>query len=88
MRFAMLDALPTWARDLTLTLVAALLGWAGSDLVPILRDQGGVAAVVAPVLLVTINAITPQLTHAYGLGRRQEDAATEAADAAGSPPPS
>jgi hypothetical protein len=77
---AMLDALPTWARDLVLMLAAALLGWAGTDLVPILHDQGGTAAVVAPIIVGVINALTPQLTRAYGLGRRPAGDAQDVTD--------
>jgi len=62
-----IDRAPTWARDLGLMLVASLLSWAGSDLVPVLRDKGGAAALAAPALVLVINALSTA-TRAYGRG--------------------
>jgi hypothetical protein len=63
-----LDRLPTWARDLLLMLVAAIAAWMASDVVPGMAGRGGVAAVLAPLLVVGLNAVTT-LTRAYGRGR-------------------
>ncbi len=67
MRPGLLDRVPTWARDLVVGVLAALLGWAGADLVPILHDKGGYAALLAPVVVVLVNALTP-LTKSYNAG--------------------
>lgn len=61
-----LDRLPAWARHLLLMLAASLLAWAGTDLVPLLRDQGGLwAALGVPLVLLLLNAGTG-LTRQYG----------------------
>jgi hypothetical protein len=65
----MLDSLPPLLRHLILVLIASLLTWAGADLVPYLKDMGGVAA-IAGALLTTLVAILTPLTRQYGVGRR------------------
>lgn len=66
MRIGWIDRLPTWARDLVLMIVASLLSWASADLVPLLQDKGGAAALAAPVVVLVVNALTP-ITRAYTL---------------------
>lgn len=63
----LLDRLPTWARDLLLMLVVQLAAWAGTDLVPMLRERGPAANIAAAVLVLVINAVTP-LSRSYNLG--------------------
>lgn len=67
----MLDSLPPLLRHLILVLIASLLTWAGADLVPYLRDMGGVAA-IAGALLTTLVAILTPLTRQYGIGAGQD----------------
>jgi hypothetical protein len=62
-----LDRLPTWARDLLLMLVVQLAAWAGTDVVPMLRERGPAAQIGAAVLVLVINAVTP-LSRSYNLG--------------------
>jgi hypothetical protein len=66
----MLDSLPPLLRHLILVLIASLLTWAGADLVPYLRDMGGVAA-IAGALLTTLVAILTPLTRQYGAFQRK-----------------
>jgi hypothetical protein len=67
----MLDRLPAWARHLLIALISALLAWAASDLVPILTDQGGLAAVAGAVLTSLLLVLTP-LVRQYGVGARRD----------------
>jgi len=80
----MLDRLPVWARDLLVALAAALVGWAGADLVPLLQGSGRPwAALLAPLAVLFVNAVTPYLTQQYGAAHRP--AATEPQAAPGAP---
>jgi len=63
----MLDRLPPQLRHLLLMLAASLLAWAGSDLVPWLRDEPAAAAWAAPLVVLLVNVLTP-LTRQYGVG--------------------
>ena len=63
----MLDKLPAWARHLALLVFTAVLTWAGTDLVPALEDQPGLAGVAAVVLTMALAWLTP-LTRQYGTG--------------------
>lgn len=65
-----IDRLPTWLRDLLLMLVASIMAWVGSDVVPILEHKGGAAAVLASVVVLVVNALTP-ITRAYTLSGEQ-----------------
>jgi hypothetical protein len=67
----MLDHLPAWARHLLIALISALLAWAASDLVPILTDRGGLAAVAGAVLTSILLVLTP-LVRQYGVGARRD----------------
>jgi hypothetical protein len=62
-----MDGWPPQLRHLALMLAASLLSWAGSDLVPWLRDQPAVAAWAAPLVVLLVAALTP-LTRQYGVG--------------------
>jgi uncharacterized membrane protein YvlD (DUF360 family) len=72
MRLGWLDQWPTWARDLTLMVVASLLSWVSSDLVPALHSKGGAAALAAPVVVLIVNALTP-ITRAYTITGDADD---------------
>jgi hypothetical protein len=61
----MLDKLPAWARHLSLLVLGAVLTWAGTDLVPRLQDQPGLAALAAVIVTMLIAVLTP-LTNQYG----------------------
>ena len=60
-----LDRIPPPARDLLVMLGATGLAWAGSDLVPVLHQDGGAAAVVGSILGSLILYVTP-LERQYG----------------------
>lgn len=62
-----MNALPVWAQHLLIGLLAAVLAWAGTDLVPVLRGLGGVWAVLAGLVPVIIGVLTP-ITRQYGVG--------------------
>jgi len=64
----MIDNLPTWLRDLIFGLAATLVAWAGTDLVPVLKDKGGIAAIAGAALAVVVAAVAPWFTKAYGVG--------------------
>lgn len=72
----MLDNLPPLLRDLILVLAASLLTWAGADLVPYLKDMGGVAA-IAGALLTTLVAILTPIVRGYGVGARRRGAVAD-----------
>lgn len=63
----MLDKLPAWARHLALVVLAAVLTWAGTDLVPALQGQPGLAGVAAVLITMLLAWLTP-LTRQYGVG--------------------
>lgn len=75
----MLDHFPTWARDLTIALSATLLAWIGSDIVPLMKDHGGLAAILAPLVLGIVTATLP-ITRAYGVGSRGQDYPSPSSD--------
>jgi len=66
----MLDNLPPIVRHLVLMLLATAAAWAGSDLVPWLQDQGGLAAITGALMAALVAVVTP-LTRQYGVGRRE-----------------
>lgn len=76
----MLDKLPAWQRDLAVMLAATLASWLLSDVVPILSQRGGLAAVAGSALALALGALIPQLTRRYGAG------ATKAPDLTTRPP--
>lgn len=53
-------------RDLVMTVVSAVVVWAGSSLVPWLAGHTGAAALLAPLVAVGVAAATP-FTRAYGV---------------------
>jgi len=82
----MFDGWPPWLRDMSMALLATVLAWLGSDIVPIMRGQGGVWALLGTLLAMLITTATPWLTRAYGLGRsRQAD--TDSGPVSDSQPP-
>lgn len=62
----MLDKLPPMLRHLVLMLAAALLSWAGTDLVPWLNGQPGWGALAGVFTAALIAYLTP-LVKQYGL---------------------
>jgi hypothetical protein len=78
----MLDRLPSWARDLIVSLAATLLAWLASDVAPVLQGQPGVWALVGALLVLLANAVSPWLTREYGAGRPRTGRG-----APGEPPP-
>lgn len=67
-----LDKLPPYVRHLVFALVSALLAWAGTDLVPVLKDQPGWGAVAASFVTVLVAALLP-VTRQYGVGARKAE---------------
>lgn len=74
----LLDSMPAMWRHLVIGLLAALLGWGGSDLVPWLAQHGPVAALVGALLGQVLLVVTPWLTTQYGVGAAQDDGRHEA----------
>ena len=54
-------------RHLTLLLLSVVLGWTGTDLVPILRETPGYGALAAGVVATLLAVLTP-LVQSYGVG--------------------
>lgn len=67
-----IDRLPTWARDLLIGAISAEAAWGVAELVPQLRELGGVWAALAPVVVVALGAVT-RWTQAYGRSSREPD---------------
>ncbi len=60
-----LDRIPRPYRHLLIQLMACLLAWGASDLVPALHDQQGYAAVVGALIGQVLLVVTP-LVRSYG----------------------
>lgn len=68
------DRLPVWAQHLTVGLAVTVLGWVGTDYVPVLEGKSpAVAGLVGTIVTLALGALTP-LTRQYGRGA--EDPAT------------
>lgn len=66
----MFDNWPLWARDLAIALLATVLAWASSELVPFMQDKGEVWAIAGSLLAMLVTTLTPWLTRGYGVGKR------------------
>lgn len=64
-----LDGLPPFLRHLILMMLATLLSWAGSDLVPLLNGHPGWGALAGTLLVAILAWVTP-MTRQYGVGAR------------------
>ncbi len=67
----MLDKFAPHVRHLLLLLLAGALTWAGTDLVPFLKEQEGIAQVAGVAVTMLIAWLTP-LTRQYGVGSTSE----------------
>ena len=67
----MLDLLPAPARHLAFALIAVLLAWGSTDLVPLLNGQPGWGALAGALCTSLIAYLTPLLTRQYGVGSPQ-----------------
>lgn len=63
-----LDKLPIQVQHLLLVLVPVLLGWAGSDLVPWVKDQSPTVAYLLATVLTLATTWFTKITTEYGRG--------------------
>jgi hypothetical protein len=64
----MLDRVPPMLRDLLIALAPALLGWAGTSLVPMLNGINPLYASLAGVVISTAVVYFTKLSTQYGIG--------------------
>lgn len=65
----MLDKLSPAARHLALLVISAVLGWAGTDLVPSLQGNNPIIATLVGALVTMLIAYVTPLTRQYGVGQ-------------------
>lgn len=64
-----MSTLPPIFRHLILVVLAAVLSWAGTDLVPALNGQTGYGAILGALVTALLAYFTP-LVQAYGVGAK------------------
>lgn len=62
--------LPAPFRHAVVLLLAGLLAWLGTDIVPWLQDQPGRGVLVASLLTAVLSVLTPLVT-SYGVGAQR-----------------
>lgn len=64
----MIDTWPAPLRHLFLVVFPIVLGWVGSDVVPVLKDRNPLIATLVGALVVALLGWATPLTRQYGVG--------------------